>query len=230
MRIKGSESSAGPGSASVEFTGAKNRATSLLDLINEWDVVDDWCCVPRKGWGGRRWGGRGRGGGGGWGGAKWRHLNVNVSGGGGGAAHCSMAAEWEIEGGKQRGRLAVKEKWKITQHDHLPLAGVHPTAPTHGCQCVCVEALSLCMWVSPHTGEERECVCFAGKSEDSQIFFFVFYFSNAGVDFTIIRFTVQHFVNCSNLTCTLTHTHNTHNTTQARRVLTLVIKNGSVHM
>lgn len=105
-----------------------------------------------------------------------------------------------------------------------------PPMGVNVCVCVCVGALSLCMWVSPHTGAERECVCFAVKSEDSQIFFFVFYFSNAGVDFTIIRFTVQHFVNCSNLTCTLTHTHNTHNTTQARRVLTLVIKNGSVHM
>lgn len=96
---------------------------------------------------------------------------------------------------------------------------------------VCVLKLCLYACESLHTQvKKEECVCFAGKSEDSQIFFFVFYFSNAGVDFTIIRFTVQHFVNCSNLTCTLTHTHNTHNTTQARRVLTLVIKNGSVHM
>lgn len=39
----------GPGSVSVEFTGAKKRAISFLDLISEWDVVD-WCCVPRKGW------------------------------------------------------------------------------------------------------------------------------------------------------------------------------------
>lgn len=82
--------------------------------------------------------------------------------------------------------------------------------------CVCVCVLKLCLYAceSLHTQvKKEECVCFAGKSEDSQIFFFVFYFSNAGVDFTIIRFTVQHFVNCSNLTCTLTHTqHTQHNT------------------
>lgn len=178
MRIKGSESSAGPGSVSVEFTGAKNRATSLLDLINEWDVVDDWCCVPRRGWGGRRWGGRGRGGGGGWGGAKWRHLNVNVSGGGGGA-HCSMAAEWEIEGGKQRGRLAVKEKWKITQHDHLPLAGVHLTAPTHGCQCVCVcvcwSFVFMHVSLSTHRCRKRACV-FCGEKWRQPDFLFRFLF------------------------------------------------------